>query len=58
VDGIDDGNRQSNLRLGATLSTALGRGHSLKLTYSDGAVVRIGGDFRTLGLAWQYAWFD
>lgn len=58
VDGRDDGNRQSNLRVGATLSTALGKGHSLKLTWSDGAVVRVGGDFRTLGLAWQYTWFD
>ena len=58
VDGRNDGNRQSNLRLGATLSVALGKGHSLKFTYSDGAVVRVGGDFRTLGVGWQYAWFD
>ena len=58
VDGVDDGNRQDNFRLGATLSAALGRGHSLKLTYSDGAVVRVGGDFRTVGLAWQYTFFD
>lgn len=58
VDGVKDDNRQDNFRLGATLSTALGRGHSLKLTYSDGAVVRVGGDFRTLGVAWQYTFFD
>lgn len=58
VDGVDDGNRQDNFRVGATLSAALGRGHSLKLTYSDGAVVRVGGDFRTIGLAWQYTFFD
>jgi hypothetical protein len=58
VNGLADGNRQSNLRLGATMSVALGKGHSLKLTYSDGAVVRVGGDFRTIGVAWQYAWFD
>jgi hypothetical protein len=58
LDGRDDGNRQSNFRIGATLSTALGGGHSLKFTYSDGAIVRVGGDFRTVGIAWQYAWFD
>lgn len=58
VDGIDDDNRQDNFRVGATVSTALGRGHSLKFTYSDGAVVRVGGDFRTLGIAWQYTFFD
>ena len=58
VNGVEDDNRQDNFRLGATLSTALGRGHSLKLTYSDGAVVRVGGDFRSLGVAWQYTFFD
>lgn len=58
VNGVEDDNRQDNFRLGVTLSTALGRGHSLKFTYSDGAVVRIGGDFRTLGVAWQYTFFD
>ena len=58
VDGVGDDNRQRNFRLGATLSAALGRGHSIKLTYSDGAVIRVGGDFRTVGLAWQYTFFD
>ena len=58
VNGAEDDNRQDNFRLGATVSTALGRGHSLKFTYSDGAVVRIGGDFRTFGVAWQYTFFD
>ena len=58
VNGVADDNRQDNFRLGATVSTALGRGHSLKFTYSDGAVVRVGGDFRTLGIAWQYTFFD
>jgi hypothetical protein len=58
VDGVADDNRQSNFRVGATVSSALGGGHSIKLTYSDGAVVRVGGDFRTLGIAWQYTFFD
>jgi hypothetical protein len=58
VNGVEDDNRQDNFRLGATVSTAVGHGHSLKFSYSDGAVVRIGGDFRTFGVAWQYTFFD
>jgi hypothetical protein len=28
------------------------------LSWSDGATTRIGGDFATYALAWQYVWFD
>lgn len=58
LDGVDNSSRQDNLRLGITLSTPVPgvRGLSAKLTYSDGAVVRIGSDFTSIGLAFQYAW--
>jgi hypothetical protein len=31
---------------------------SLKLSYSNGAVTRVGGNFRSISAAWQYAWID
>ena len=58
VDGVRNADKKDNLRLGVTLSVAAGRGHSIKFYASDGAVTRVGGDFRSLGVAWQYAWFD
>jgi hypothetical protein len=30
---------------------------SLKISYSDGVVVRFGGNFKTLSVGWQYGWF-
>lgn len=45
---------QSNVRVGLTLSIPAGAHHSFKLTWSDGVATRIGSDFMTLGLAWQY----
>jgi hypothetical protein len=58
VDGVPNADKKDNLRVGVTLSMALGGGHSVKFYASDGALTRVGGDFRSLGLAWQYAWFD
>jgi hypothetical protein len=58
---VDDGPpsaRQNNARLGATLSLPVGASQSLKVAYSTGASVRTGADFKTLGVAWQYVWFD
>ncbi len=58
LDGKRNPDRQSNTRVGATLSVPLMQGLSVKLSYSEGAVVRIGGDFRSIGINFQYAWFD
>lgn len=55
VDG-DRGERQENLRLGLTVSVPLGRHHSVKFFGSTGAMARVGGDFDTIGVAWQYRW--
>ena len=49
---------QSNARIGLTLSIPLAARHSLKFAWSDGATTRIGADFTTFGIAYQYAWFD
>lgn len=55
VDGIGKDDRQSNTRYGATLSLPLSRSQSLKFYANDGATTRIGSDFTTWGIAWQYA---
>jgi hypothetical protein len=58
LDGVENSGRQSNLRVGLTVSlpVPIVRGLSVKLTYSDGAVTRLGSDFKNVGMAWQYAW--
>jgi hypothetical protein len=48
---------QANSRLGLTFSMPLGTHQSLKLAWSDGATTRVGGDFVSYGIAWQYLWF-
>jgi hypothetical protein len=58
VNGVDKANLQSNSRVGVTLSLPLARSQSVKLAYSDGATTRIGASFRTVSLAWQFAWLD
>lgn len=58
LDGVDSSGRQSNLRVGLTVSLPVPqvRGLQVKLTYSDGAVTRLGSDFSSAGVAFQYAW--
>jgi hypothetical protein len=46
--------RQSNSRYGLTLSLPLGASQSLKFNWNDGASTRIGSDFTTYGITWQY----
>ena len=47
---------QANSRYGVTGSLPLARGQSLKISYSGGVVVRVGGNFRVLSVGWQYGW--
>jgi len=46
----------ANSRLGLTGSMPLTRRQSLKISYSDGVIVRIGGSFKVLSVGWQYGW--
>ena len=55
VDG-EEKDFQENTRLGATLSIPLGRRHALKLVYVGGIATRLGADFDTFNLAYQYRW--
>lgn len=52
--GRSSNNALDNARLGLTLSWPIGRGHSVKFNASTGVVNRLGTDFNTLGLAYQY----
>ena len=47
---------QANSRVGVTGSIPLSRRQSLKMSYSEGMIVRIGGNFRVLSAGWQYGW--
>lgn len=56
-DGPPTG-RLNNTRVGASLSIPMGKSQSWKISYSRGAIVQRGGNFSTLGVAWQFLWFD
>jgi hypothetical protein len=58
ANGVEAGDRKENSRVGLTLSVPAGQGHSLKFNYSRGATARLGSNFTTYGVAWQYSWFD
>lgn len=47
---------QANSRFGVTGSVPLTRHQAIKVSYSDGFIVRIGGNYRILSTAWQYSW--
>lgn len=57
VNGRESTNSlQANSRVGVTGSMPLTRRQSLKVSYSEGMIVRIGGNFRVLSVGWQYGW--
>jgi hypothetical protein len=58
ADGVDAGDRKENSRVGLTLSLPVAKRHSLKFSYSRGATARLGSNFNSYGIAWQYSWFD
>ncbi len=58
VNGVrNDSTLQANSRFGVTGSVPLTRHQAVKVSYSDGMVVRIGGDYKILSVGWQYSWF-
>ena len=57
VDGVYKlGTVQSNSRIGGTISVPFTKHQSVKFSYSDGELARIGGTFQTVSVAWQYSW--
>jgi hypothetical protein len=58
VNGVSNAaTYQRSSRVGVTASIPLTQHNSIKISYSDGAYVRYGGNYRTLSASWQYAWF-
>ena len=56
TDGIRRDDSQENTRIGATLALPVNRYNSVKLYASTGVTARTGGDFNTIGAAWQFRW--
>jgi hypothetical protein len=49
---------QDSSRVGVSASVPLTRHQSVKMSFSDGAIVRYGGNYKTISVAWQYSWVD
>lgn len=56
IQGVENDDRQSNSRVGATLVLPVGRRHSVKFAVSRGAIIRYGADFSTVSFGWQTTW--
>lgn len=58
LNGVDKHDRQSNSRVGLTLSLPIGKRYSAKFSVSRGATTRIGSNFTNFGVGLQYTWLD
>ena len=56
IDGRENLDLQRNSRIGATFSTAISRGHAIRLSISRGAYTTIGADFTSFAVGYNYAW--
>ena len=56
IDGVGKEDLQKNTRVGVTLAVPFGRSQSAKLSWATGATTRLGSDFDTYAIAWQYRW--
>ena len=57
VNGIENGQtNQKNSRIGITASFPLTAHQSIKMSFSDGAYISYGGNYRDVSLGWQYGW--
>jgi Putative MetA-pathway of phenol degradation len=56
IDGSAAATLQRNSRLGATFSFPVARANSLKLVWTSGLTTRIGADFDSVGVVYQYTW--
>jgi len=57
INDVYKDDRQSNARLGATLVFPVAKTNSVKIAYSQGAIIRTGADFKTLSLGWSRTFF-
>ena len=56
LDGVQADDRQSNVRIGATLALPVNRHNSVKLYATTGAYSRAGSNFTLVRVAWQFRW--
>lgn len=56
LGGVAKQDIQTNNRAGITLALPAGRAGSLKLTYTNGLLTRLGADFDYFGVAYQRTW--
>ena len=49
--------RQNNSRLGASFNFPLSKVSAIKIAYSTGAIIRFGGNFSSISIAWQMVFF-
>ena len=55
INGVE-GEPLQGLRVGGTLAIPINRYNSIKLAASTGAYTRVGGNFTTAVIAWQFRW--
>lgn len=56
IDGVEGDDLQENSRFGVVMTLPVNRNHSLKLYGNTGVSTRVGSDFDSGGIAWQYRW--
>ncbi len=56
VDGVFKANLQRNTRIGSTLNIPLAPRNSLKVVYTSGLTTRLGSDFDSINLVYQFTW--
>jgi len=56
LNGLAKEDAARNSRVGGTLAIPITQHQSLKFSASRGAIVRVGGNFTTLTVGWQYSW--
>ena len=57
LDGVEKADLQRNSRFGLTLAVPVKRRSGVKVAWARGLTTRIGGDFDTLAVAYQFFWF-
>jgi hypothetical protein len=57
LDGVrNPATLQTSSRVGGTGAFRVSKHQSIKVSYSDGAYVRFGGNYQNISVAWQYSW--
>lgn len=57
INGIQNDDKVSNIRLGSVLALPTGKRSGLKVAFSTGARVVKGSNFTTVSVGWSYSWF-